>query len=287
MVALTPFTVSRPSKSSWVNINSWGRERRFLTHVGLGRCGSDHIPASVVTIVDVQVWSSKTGLTLGSSRIKRLNSLCISSLWRHSCDRQWALVMSPVQVWLKRSLWVLEQCFTQTRSVSAAGRCSLPRPQLSPTLSLFVVISSVPWVVRTVAASFFFFFLSFFFGHIHDMWKFPGQGWNWRPQQWPELLHWQCQILNPLSHRTTPRQLHFTVGGGSQKQVVVVMPPHRLVICQGGYLQSSTQTTCDFPWACWEHCVSTQQTLGLIEVVPGLNAWSFLSLSLFFFFFVF
>ena len=25
------------------------------------------------------------------------------------------------------------------------------------------------------------------------------------PQQWPKLLKWQCQILNPLCHKTTPK----------------------------------------------------------------------------------
>ena len=32
----------------------------------------------------------------------------------------------------------------------------------------------------------------------------PGPGIKLVPQQWPKLLQWQCQVLNPLHHKGTP-----------------------------------------------------------------------------------
>ena len=47
------------------------------------------------------------------------------------------------------------------------------------------------------------FFLSFFWPHLQQE-EVPRPGIKPVPQQWPEPLQWQYQILNPLGHQGTP-----------------------------------------------------------------------------------
>ena len=51
-----------------------GTEVTHNSYAGSGLCGSNHIPESTVTVVEVKVRNSKNGSTVDSSRMKRWNS---------------------------------------------------------------------------------------------------------------------------------------------------------------------------------------------------------------------
>ena len=86
-----------------------------------------------------------------------------------------------------------------------------PAPVLEPVISprspgsfhCTMILKTKIWVLGVFIDDGFFFSFSFFLPHL-QLFEVPGPGIKLAPQQWPELLQWQHQILKLLYHRRTP-----------------------------------------------------------------------------------